>query len=83
MTFLLYVKITFTQNEKKYTDDHEKLFIVSMRPYIVVLFFAFKKQENYLLFDLIVIEYLLEIYEEFLYDWYFFLCKNNPNFFTL
>lgn len=45
---LLYVKITFTFSKwkEKYTDDHEKSFIVCIIPFIIVLLFAFKKVEK-------------------------------------
>lgn len=40
--FSIILRMTFTQNEKKPTDDNENRSIVCYRPLIVLLFFTFK-----------------------------------------
>lgn len=37
------LRITFTQNKKKFTDDNVKPHIVCYRPFVAVLFFTLKK----------------------------------------
>lgn len=55
------LKIIFTQNEKKSSDDYEQPSIIYYRPCIVVFFFTFKKVGQSPSFLDNAIEYIFQI----------------------